>query len=1192
MYLSKLDIHGFKSFAQKTSLRFTDGLTGIVGPNGSGKTNIVDALRWVIGEQKSSVLRSDGMEQVIFNGTRTRKPLGMAEVSLTIENNKHILPTEFTQVILTRRLFRDGESQYLINKVPCRLRDITDLFMDTGMGAGAYSVIELKMIEQILSERSDDRRHLFEEAAGVVKYKQRRKETLRRLASTQIDLERVQDIVREVTKNVNSLARQAEKAKSHAELSSQISEYEVQLYVAEYRELRRVLQSFDDDFAFSSEQKSTYEKELASLTEQIAEKKVEFDQCEEILSDALQKERDTGSVLVQAQQELAVLRERTVAVQQSLEKSRQDKVDAERQITQLKREIVETEKTIQESISKQDVQDNELVIAKQNRDQAGLTVQTKRDESRNAGEPLLAIESRMRFLVDGRDRIRRTADNLKNQTSSLSKQTEQYQSQLQLNTTSIADAQQKINTARSEVAQREEALHKARSRNEELQHEIEKHQQAISSMREELSHKRASLEFLQSLSESSDSVAFLLASTSWNPSKKITLSDCITTDERFSIAVESALGVAGTYFVVDTRQDAVSARNELKSKDKGKAGFLIREIIPGAQQPMTLSAGNGVYGWVSELVSTDETLRSALRLILGRTALVETLESGQALLDSGIAERVVTIDGETLFANGVFRGGSVSKTDGLRVGKQQRITLLKEGIAELQQTINDTDKQLSLLRTERGSINLSKMTDELRRAEQSAVSLERNIAEMMYRSQTLETNIQQLAERIKTLSVDSTELIREDEQIALELEQLKSQKVITQQSLNGVLDELRQAESNLQQAESVLRQHELSLVRIHADLDAYHTSIKRALEQQHHLEQRLTSISTNLSQSQTSLVDNEKFLNEQQEKVSILETEHKTARSARMTTEAQTQNIREEYGSLNEKIKNERAKFDKSTLAVHELELKRSQVQTRLDDLLTRALETHSITVETLQTAEEPLLLFEEIRTKVQGLKLRLGSLGNVNFLAMEEHTQEQTRLETLSSQYNDLVTAEKNLQDTITEINTTAKQKFSDVFNSVRGHFKELFSLLFNNDGEADIQMMGDDPLEAHIDIIAKPKGKRPHSIEMLSGGEKTLTAIALLFAIYLVKPSPFCILDEVDAPLDDANIDRYLQLIRKFSENTQFLMITHNKKTMEAADTLYGITMEEAGVSKMVSVQLNDGKKTETEVTVDSEFEVTEAI
>jgi chromosome segregation protein len=1173
MYLSKLEIHGFKSFAQKISLRFSDGITAIVGPNGSGKTNIVDALRWVLGEQKSSVLRSDGMEQVIFNGTRTRKPLGMSEVSLTIENNKQILPTEYSQVVISRRLFRDGESNYLLNRTPCRLRDIVDLFTDTGMGADAYSVIELKMIEQILSDRSEERRHLFEEAAGIVKYKQRRKETLRKLASTQNDLERVQDIIREVQKAVGSLSRQAEKAQSYTEVSSALKREEELLFRYEYTDAHQRLQDVEALLNAANGERDTVNEKFNLCTSEVTELEASNALVETELRRVLEHERSESTILASAEQALAVLRERRTALERDSTRIRQEKISLHDQMERLSSDLAATRLKTGELQSDKLATEQSVSEKRESRNAQAQVVNEARDRARMAAEPIHSLESRLQFLASGRDRVRGQVQTSTEQSRQIAEQMQALDHQREQYRERMETAQTQLQESRQKVQEKEEQLNSARHRIEELAHSIDESQMALSSLRENFSHRQASLEFLQGLTEASESSTFLIDAPEWNVREKKLLSDCIISEDYLGIAVESCLGNAVGYFVVDTTEDAASARATLRAKEKGKASFVCRNAVPAAAAPTGLPQNDGVLGWASELVACDDTIRHVIRHLLGRTVVVRDLETAFAVVSS--VDCAVTLDGEICYASGIVRTGSVGKAEGVRIGKQARIAQLQDELVTVRTKIDEVEQRLQQLKSERSHINVHALSDELRVREAAKASLEQSINELSVRLEALQTRSDQLHARLQDLTNENAVFVREDENIVRELEELRAKKLEAQSEYEVVLGQVTEAERNLAECEAELRNAELAAVRISTEIAAGESSMERMTQQQAALSARYESIDTDIASTDVALETCVRECTDQESVCRELDEKFRMARAERVTVEKQTHLSREALHAKNDELSHLRAALDAITSRIHELDITASQNKTRLEEYERRVAEDPEGAVDLTTQIPLEAASIEEIRGRVHSLRQKLGSMGAVNFLALEEHGREAERLMQLKSQYDDLLEAEKNLNDTIKEINTTAKRLFQEVFDQVRTHFKELFSILFNNDGEADLQLSGEDVLEAQIDIIAKPKGKRPHSIEMLSGGEKTLTAIALLFAIYLVKPSPFCILDEVDAPLDDANIDRYLNLIRNFSKNTQFLMITHNKRTMEAADTLYGVTMEEAGVSKIVSVKLRDGKE-----------------
>lgn len=1173
MYLSRLEMIGFKSFGLKTDLGFNDGITAIVGPNGCGKTNIVDAIRWVLGEQKTAMLRADSMEHVIFNGSKTRKPLGMSEVSLTIENNRQILPTEYAQVVITRRLFRNGESQYLLNKTQCRLRDIVDLFMDTGMGADAYSVIELKMIETILSDKAEERRHLFEEAAGVTKYKARRKEAARKLETAQRDIARVQDIVREVQKTVNSLARQADKARQHQELSTRLRELDRLLFAFEYAEEYVALTQLQLKVAEVRVRREAAEGAVSAADVAVAAAERDHEAREHQLRAALDNESTARASLSEAQQQISLVDERSNAARKALERIDREQNEShgqqrstEEELTSVRSRLTdirtEAEKAKDEAESKR----MRVLDATGNLQNIKTTATQQRETLQHARQALNEEKNNSdRFRVQSEAIRRRLADN--------GVQHAHVEERVRTVDAQLTQESQDMPALDAALADAENRLHAGETREKQLRSEQETLQADADTKRATHAHSRASLEFLAALVDTAESSKFLLASNEWTPKgEKLTLAEVINTGEEFRIAIEAALGEAGRYFVVANRAEAQQAIGALSRNKVGKATFLCRDAIPSLQAPSALPQTDGVLGWASELVQTDEALRGALRGILGRTVIVKTVDDAwRAVGTNGAgADVAVTISGEIVNAAGAVRGGSASRTEGVRIGRRERIEQLTKEIAALEQQVQDIDEALQNIKRELGTIDLRSLGEHVRRA-----ALMRN--ERVQR-------IDALRGRIDDANAQRESLQREAASFDDELKGLQQGAVQSEQIANEMADALQRMEADLASALQQLHEAELQLEAVTNEARGAELHFVRLNSEQQSLhtdEGRLSSQSMTLDQRREQRESEQKELREQltahaaetealQLGVATVAARLTEAKSAREAMELTVRECSATFHQAGEAVRMERKGLDGLTTEMHELDLKFNEVRLRMEALARRATEELDIEVPEAPTTPESEDNPEELRGQVLELRRKLTSMGNVNFLALEEHEREAERLAFLSQQLTDLVDSERTLQETIAEINRTAREKFTTTFARIRENFSTLFKMLFSEDDEADLTMSDDaDPLECRVDIIAKPRGKRPHSIEMLSGGEKTLTAIALLFAIYLVKPSPFCILDEVDAPLDDANIDRYLRLIRKFSENTQFLMITHNKKTMEAADTLYGVTMEEPAVSKVVSVR-----------------------
>jgi chromosome segregation protein len=1175
MYLSKLDMVGFKSFGLKTELDFTDGVTAIVGPNGCGKTNVVDAIRWVLGEQKTSMLRADSMDQVIFNGSRIRKPLGMAEVSLTIENNKQILPTEYSQVVITRRLFRNGESQYLLNRTQCRLRDITDLFMDTGMGSDAYSVIELKMIETILSDKADERRHLFEEAAGVTKYKARRREAQRKLEAAQRDISRVQDIAREVQKTVNSLGRQAEKAKQHQELSTRLRELDRILFAFEYAEEYLLLMQLSARVADVRHRRQQHEEELVALESRAQSAESEHQQTESDLRAALGHENDVRGSLADVQQSISVLHERIHATERALERLDREQDESQTQQSSMSEELG----NLRERVIRVDGQITETSAAHDS--QGGITRQSHavlesvRQEVTARRDELAAARATLSERVSVADRCRIQIEALHRRRTDIEHRQRQAHERLNEVEQQIAREGADLPQIDQQLSEAESRLHTAEQRQIDLQARRETLQKDSEDLRAALAHSRASLEFLSGLVDTTESSKFLMNTPEWQPSgEKLTLAEIINTDPDYRVAIEAALGEAGRYFVVASRAEAQQAISALSKNNVGKATFLCRDAIrPVAEPPSTVDA-EGAIGWASEIVKADDQLRSALRGVLGGILVVSSVEAAWSAATQPGVQAAVTLAGEIVHASGAVRGGSASRTEGVRVGRRERIDQLRSSIEGLEREVDATDLRLREVKDELSTIDLRRLGDEVRKVALMRNDRQQRIDSMRSRIEDVHAQQGALHQEILTMQSELDGLSAELTDAELNVTQAQTHASAIQLQLDTAASAMSDREREHTEHVASLRNVELHLVRLQGEMQTLRSDEGRLASQSMTIEQRREQRDNERTDLRNQRGQLQHAHQQQSDQAAVTSARLTEVKSQREALDLRVRECAATATALSEEVRRCRKSLETVITEQYDADVRHNEVTVRMESHVRRATEELDMQVPVNPEMPQTGQSVEEIRADVLELRRRLTTMGNVNFLALEEHDRENERLQFLIQQLADLTNSERTLNETIAEINQTAREKFTATFEQIRSNFTMLFKMLFSEDDEADLQMVESedgDPLECTIDITAKPRGKRPHSIEMLSGGEKTLTAIALLFGIYLVKPSPFCILDEVDAPLDDANIDRYLKIIRKFSENTQFMMITHNKKTMEAADTLYGVTMEEPAVSKVVSVQLS---------------------
>jgi len=1174
MYLSSVDIIGFKSFAQKTSLGFEGGLSAIVGPNGCGKTNIVDAIRWALGEQKTSVLRSDAMENVIFNGTRTRRPVGLAEVSLTIQNNRNILPTEYSEVTLTRRLYRNGESQYFLNKTQCRLRDIIDLFMDTGMGADAYSVIELKMIEKILSDRTDDRRHLFEEAAGVTKYKARRKETRRRIESIKADVERVQDIMREVQKTVYTLQRQAEKAKLHGEITDELRQTETWILHHDYVKIDALLVAKKAELIPLLERKTELEKALYDAEQARIALEAEAEQFEAEMRELQSQLNDSSKHLAAMSQQKAVSIERIKAFSEAIVRAMDQAKEAEHAKSDAMNSLEKSKERIAELHAQCDALEAEVKNLREAREEVRTKAQELRGEAKQYDEILSILDKTIAERRSASDRASERIAGLERRIAETDGEISGTKQSLAHVIQEIASNSQEQERFANSLREAEVILQDAQEQSAELQSRIGTLTETIANKQNEKGRLTASIEFLSNLVETKESSVFLSTSKTWNPaSGKVTLAEIINADESIGIAIEAALGDAGGYFVVDTIADAQEGCAELEKASKGKASFLCREFIPTSPAPGKQPSQSGIIGWASEIVSVDDSIRNAIRLLLGKTLIVESADLAKELRRTYPDFTCITLRGEIYGAEGIIRGGSISSSEGKRIGRREQIAKQQKALDALSKEIETLLAEIASTKTQYDAIDIKKLTEQVRKAEYERNVFEQGISKLRYRKEALEAAREKQDETLHNLNEELTAFKGNNSSLHEAMDDVNSKRFEADELKKAILTRIQDTDNQLINSENAFRQSEIALVQKRGEERSVASEIRRLeeiisqkTEQLHYLNDEQERAGNEQSMLESSMNAVASDLVEEEERVKSLQEAISQRQDKARDFKERRQQVRNAEGEI-------RSLEHAITEQVHATELSLQQAQIEFKRILEKVEEQYpEIDLGNLPESWTLPQDFDEFIEKEKARKLsnRLQNLGNVNFLALEEYEKEHERLEFLKSQLADLSQAEESLQATMDEINQTAQQRFNETFEQIRGHFKDLFATLFSGRGEAEIHLGEGDPLECSIEITAKPPGKRPQSIELLSAGEKTLTAIALLFAIYLVKPSPFCILDEVDAPLDDANIDRYLQLIKSFSEKTQFLMITHNKKTMEAADTLYGVTQEEEGVSKVVSVRL----------------------
>lgn len=1176
MYLSKLELHGFKSFAQRTVVQFSPGVTVVVGPNGCGKSNVVDAVRWVIGEQRARILRSEKMENVIFNGTLTRRALGMSEVLLTIENTRGILPTEYSEVTIGRRLYRSGESEYLLNGVQCRLKDITDLFMDTGMGAGAYSVIELKMIEDLLSDNAQDRRHLFEEAAGITKYKVRRAQTLRKLDGTQSDLVRVRDLTDELERHVRSLERQARKAGRFRTMHDELRSLESALAQSEYDRLNDGVEEARRARRALADRLEAEGARLAEAEARYEAQKTEHIEREQRVTEEQGHQASQVEVLRRLESDARITGERIAVAERDLER-----LSGEARTALERRGMLETAEErltgdLADALPAVESTEETLEKARATRDEAAARARSDR-------ERLEAIVRTERRAADARAEAQRTLDRVASRLELIREEIRAIETQLGPARDGAAEAALASESGREAAdlaaATRKEAVENLDALLGQRTVLEAKLEESLTELRESQRRQdaiQAEMTLLESLLASFEDVAepvqHLAAEFDWSPGELRTVADLLSCDAEHRAALEAAIGHYADCVVVRTEDEARRAITCLRSDDKGRATFLVLERLP-ATTPTT-DASNRPLGSVVRVA--DPAFETLVPVLLRDAFLADDLDGALDEARKSGAGRFFAPSGEWVDHDGMVQGGSdrtVQTPAAGRIGRREHLAGLSERLADADETTTRAQDKVDAVRSALDALPLPDAQQALRLAEQNLAGAEASVARLSARSEASHARVTELEERQSQLTSAAVNGEQEIETLTISLgeanrtlEGAREEREIVEKASTGTETEFRTAESAFTDArlaaveirnrhDNLKRELERTrddLARLETERAAREERIATLLEGKTTSQERIDSLAGEIAEARTALgeinrvVDSAKdVLSETKVAISAIESDLREFRRARELT------LREE-----------------SDLAVRETELK-----TRSEDLVANILEDFEVDLgitrfEIPEDLDEPAA-----RTRVTELRQKIRSLGPVNALALDSFEEEQERLDFMRTQLRDLESAEATLLETITEINTTASERFEKTFELIRTNFSGLFVRLFGDEATADIILENpDDLLESAIEIMAKPSGKRPSVLAQLSGGEKTLTAIALLFAIYLVKPSPFCILDEVDAPLDDANVDRFMTLIRSFADSTQFVLVTHNKRTMESADRMYGITMQEQGVSRLVGVKFDE--------------------
>ncbi|MEO6135095.1 MAG: chromosome segregation protein SMC [Ginsengibacter sp.] len=1167
MRLKSLEIKGFKSFADKTVLNFDEGITGVIGPNGCGKSNIIDSIRWVIGEQKISQLRSENLESLVFNGSKNRSASGLAEVSLTFENTKNLLPTEFNIVTVTRKYYKNGESEYRLNDVSCRLKDIHNLFMDTGISTDSYAIIELGMVDDIIKDKENSRRRMLEQAAGITIYKTRKREAKLKLDATEQDLARIEDLLFEINNQLKTLESQAKKAEKYFEIKKDYREISIELTKAAlegfnitYRDLNEQQKSETDrrielDAAIGTEEASLEKEKVAFI-----EREKELQQQQHTFNELNNSVRERENKKNLSAQRLQYLNERENNLKEFLLK-------AEGQL-----------KGIDESIhfTQQQIGDEELKLAEQ---KEGLEIlkkdteikRTVFDEKRGVVDHLRKAQmllQRNHFDAEKKVAVADTSiNNLKRSIAQIEEEQRQRKE-------TLANLEKDKKQKEEALSEKRKTLDDLKKHNEFTKEQILETQAVLENLRSELADQTRSLDakqnehdLLKSLIDKMEgypeSVKFLHDNSSWNKNTPL-LSDIIYVKEEYRAAVENVLESYLNYYVVDNLQEGFDAVHLLDANKKGKANFFLLdklnevEISPSAKMADTIPA--------LDVIEIDEKYRSLANYLLGNVFIAENEEA----LQNSNGHIVLEKSGKYVKGKFSLTGGSVGLFEGKKIGRAKNLEKLAEKISIQQVKVGELKEVIRQKSNEVIAFNEQLKENSIQQTQQlindlinTTYSVQNKIENLIFQQQNAEKRLEEMQDQLQQNheSIDETRILLEDliEKVAKHVLEMKTSNELFSQTELEYNDIIRSYNEN-----------NIHLTRQQSKVNALKQELEFKSRQFTDLNIQSENSKKQLEESSGSILETSNELKELEEAVFNL-LKNKDAEEKKLNEADQAYyNLRNELNKKESELRLKQKSKEQTDHLLNEIKDKLNELKLHLAGMKERLSVEFKIDLDVIlsedRTTETSL---EELQEKSDRMKKRLENMGEINPTAIEAFTEMKKRYDFIGEQKNDLVTAKESLMQTIQEVETTANQKFLDTFNQVRENFQKVFQALFTEDDTADMVLENPDNLaETAIDIIAKPKGKRPTSITQLSGGEKTLTATALLFAIYLIKPAPFCILDEVDAPLDDANVGKFTQMIRKFSKESQFIIVTHNKMTMAAVDVIYGVTMQEPGVSKLVPV------------------------
>ena len=1181
MYLKSIEIHGFKSFANKIVFQFHNGITGIVGPNGSGKSNVADAVRWVLGEQRIKQLRGASMQDVIFSGTETRKPLSYAYVAITLDNSDHQLAIDYDEVTVARRIYRSGESEYLINGTPCRLKDVNELFYDTGIGKEGYSIIGQGQIDKILSGKPEERRELFDEAAGIVKFKRRKAAAQTKLENEKQNLVRVNDILSELEKQVGPLEKQSEVAKVYLRKKEELKSLDINVFLLENKRLREQLASAEEKYNLASTELVETGEKYEGIKEEYERIQQEIESLDVAIEAAREQLTDTGLMRGKLEGEINVLKEQINSAHGS------------------ENHLNNRKAALEEEIAGKEQEKQDILTDKKDTD---TQVQEIAEAAAKAKADLEAIQNKITELNNNIEAGKNTIIGELNQRATIKSKMGRFDTMMEQINIRKAELNSRLLRAKSDEAAREETVKKLEETFETVTEELRQmtEQEAASELelgniRENLTgldaklretqtrfhQEQSKLEALTNITERYDGYGGSVKKVMEQKEKEKgiigVVADIIQVEAKYETAIETALGGNIQNIVTDNEETAKHMIGFLKQNRLGRATFLPLTSITKPQEfknPEALKE-KGVIGMADELVGTEEEYRNVAKAMLGRIVVVDNVDNAVKIarkFDYGI--RMVTLEGELLVPGGAISGGAFKNNSNL-LGRRREMDELEKKVKKLSEDITTYNQKIEDTKSKRNKL---RMDLEALKTEMQRKSIEQNTARL---------NISQARERMEEEAESAQSLKLEEQEIETKIFEIRSGKESITQELAASEELEKTTQEQILGFQKELESCRLEESEASAHAGEWEVKVEKMRQALDYKQANVDRIGGELERAQAELKEILEALTENAQEVerkknNILEIE-KTIAASHENQDASRKKLDEDLAKKEELSAKQKDFFrsreemsermnalDKE---VYRLGEQKKKLEDGIEGQINYMWDEYEITLsDAAGLRNEEMNDLPAMKREISGLKDEIRKLGNVNVNAIEDYKNLMERYTFMKTQHDDLVEAEKTLEGIIEELDTAMRKQFTEKFAEISREFDKVFKELFGG-GKGTLELMEDeDILEAGIRIIAQPPGKKLQNMMQLSGGEKALSAISLLFAIQNLKPSPFCLLDEIEAALDDSNVGRFAKYLHKLTKNTQFIVITHRRGTMEQVDRLYGITMQEKGVSTLVSVNLID--------------------